>query len=225
MYRTAVPPSASAGGGVPLALKLIYTGWIAVWVPVYWVHNGPANFLWLCDLASLVLLVALWLESPLLVSSQAVGVVAIQLLWSIDFLGAAVSGRHPIGGTEYMFDAASPLWLRGMSLFHLALPILLLWGVWRLGYHRRGWWLQTALVWAVLPVCWYLADPARNLNWVWQPFDQPQTLVPPWQYFASLFAIYPLAIFLPSHGAFLLWARRTGDRPRLLPTPSGGGSG
>jgi hypothetical protein len=215
-----VPPSAGAAGrgrGLPLALKLAYTAWMAVWIPVYWIHNGPANFLWLCDAANLVLLPALWLESPLLVSSQAVGVVAIQLLWGVDFLGALAFGSHPIGGTEYMFDAASPLWLRGLSLFHLAMPPLLLWGVARLGYHRRGWWLETALVWALLPVSYYLADPARNLNWVWQPFERPQTLVAPWLYFASLFALYPLLVFLPSHLAFRFWAQRSRGRPRLLP--------
>ena len=30
---------------VPLAAKLAFTAWMAVWVPVYWNANGPANFL------------------------------------------------------------------------------------------------------------------------------------------------------------------------------------
>jgi hypothetical protein len=201
---------------VPLALKLAYTGWMAVWIPIYWVHNGPANFLWLCDTANLILLPALWLESALLVSSQAVGVLLVQLLWAIDFLGALATGSHLIGGTEYMFDDASPLWLRSLSLFHLAMPPLLLWGVWRLGYDRRGFRLETVLVWGLV-LASLGADPERNLNWVWEPFGRAQTLVPHGVYLAVLLAAYPLVVFLPTHLALKRWARRSAGRPRLLP--------
>jgi hypothetical protein len=201
---------------VPLARKLAYTGWMAVWIPIYWVHNGPANFLWLCDTANLILLPALWLESALLVSSQAVGVLLVQLLWAIDFLGALATGSHLIGGTEYMFDDASPLWLRSLSLFHLAMPPLLLWGVRRLGYDRRGFRLETVLVWGLV-LASLGADPERNLNWVWEPFGRAQTLVPHGVYLAVLLAAYPLVVFLPTHLALKRWARRSAGRPRLLP--------
>ncbi|MEZ5332394.1 MAG: hypothetical protein R2991_10155 [Thermoanaerobaculia bacterium] len=33
----------------------------------------------------------------------------IQAAWAIDWVGRLVSGRHPIGGTEYMFDPAEPV--------------------------------------------------------------------------------------------------------------------
>jgi hypothetical protein len=201
---------------VPLALKLAYTGWMAVWIPIYWVHNGPANFLWLCDTANLILLPALWLESALLVSSQAVGVLLVQLLWAIDFLGALATGSHLIGGTEYMFDPTSPLWLRSLSLFHLAMPPLLIWGVWRLGYDRRGFRLETVLVWGLV-LASLGADPERNLNWVWEPFGRAQTLVPHGVYLAVLLAAYPLVVFLPTHLALKRWARRSAGPPRLLP--------
>jgi len=124
---------------VPLWLKVAYTAWMLVWVPAYWVHNGPANFLWFCDLASFVLAAALWMESALLVSSQAVGVLLVQVLWTVDVAARLLLGFHPIGGTQYMFDPARPLWVRLLSLFHVAMPVLLVWGLWRLGYHRRGW--------------------------------------------------------------------------------------
>jgi hypothetical protein len=189
---------------------------MAVWIPIYWVHNGPANFLWLCDTANLILLPALWLESALLVSSQAVGVLLVQLLWAIDFLGALATGSHLIGGTEYMFDDASPLWLRSLSLFHLAMPPLLLWGVRRLGYDRRGFRLETVLVWGLV-LASLGADPERNLNWVWEPFGRPQTLVPHGVYLVVLLAAYPLVVFLPTHLALKRWARRSAGPPRLLP--------
>jgi len=193
---------------IPTWLKVAYALWMVVWVPVYWIHNGPANFLWMCDVANFAIGLAFWFESPLLISSQAAGVLLVQILWAVDYFGALLLGSHPIGGTEYMFEAASPLWLRGMSLFHLAVPPLLLWAVRRLGYDRRGWLLQTAIIWCVLPLSFFVADPERNLNWVWAPFGAEQTLLPAGGYFALLFAAYPLVIFWPSHLALRAWARR-----------------
>ncbi len=43
-------------------------------VPVYWLHHGPANFLWACDIALLVTVAALWRASRLLASMMAVAV-------------------------------------------------------------------------------------------------------------------------------------------------------
>ena len=118
---------------IPLAAKLLYTAWMVVWVPVYWQQNGPSNFLWLCDFANWVLLGAIWIESPLLASSQLSGVFLIQVIWAADFLSALLFRFHPVGGTEYMFDAATPLWVRAFSLFHLWSVPLLVWLVRRIG--------------------------------------------------------------------------------------------
>jgi hypothetical protein len=195
-------------GRIPLWVKLAYTVWTAVWATVYWIHNGPDNFLWLCDVANVLVGVAIWWESPLVASSQAVGVLLVQLVWAVDYVGALLAGRHPVGGTEYMFDAAQPLWLRGLSLFHLFVPPLLLWLVWRLGYDRRGWLLQTAVTWLLLPATYLLAAPGTNINWVWKPFGKEQHLLPPLGYLAALMLLYPLLLYLPTHLVLRQWARR-----------------
>src|SRR3954452_3264829 len=71
---------------IPLALKLAYTMFVAVLVPYYWVTYSPWNFLYFCDVALLITVAALWLESPLLMSLPAVGITVPQLLWVADFL-------------------------------------------------------------------------------------------------------------------------------------------
>ena len=53
---------------IPLPLKIGYTLFLCVLVPVYWVKWGPKNFLWFSDIALLTTGVALWLESSLLAS-------------------------------------------------------------------------------------------------------------------------------------------------------------
>lgn len=55
---------------VPLLVKILYTVGVSVVVPVYWYSYGPSNFLWFSDLALLLTVAALWLESPLLASRR-----------------------------------------------------------------------------------------------------------------------------------------------------------
>ena len=193
---------------VPAWLKLAYAAWMVVWIPVYWVHNGPANFLWFCDLANFILGLGLWFESSLLVSSQAVGVLVVQILWICDVLGRLLLGRHLIGGTEYMFDPAEPFGVRLLSLFHVVMPGLLLWGIARLGFDRRGLRLQTAINWVVLPICFFFTDPVRNLNWLHEPFGLEQTLMPPLVFLFVSMVAGPLVLYVPSHFGLLALARR-----------------
>ena len=134
---------------IPLGLKLAYTVFMAVLVPVYLRNYGPTNFLYFCDVALIITLVGIWIESPLLVSMCAVGIIASQTLWVIDFLSNLIG--HPLTGlTDYMFMADRSLFLRGLSLFHGWLPFLLIYLVWRLGYYRRALPVWTVVAWALV---------------------------------------------------------------------------
>jgi hypothetical protein len=196
---------------IPLWLKLSFTVFITVWTPLYWRHYGPENFLWFCDLANFLIALALWLESPLLMCSQGISIILIQILWAIDVLGRALLGIHMIGGTEYMFDPVHPLSIRFLSLFHFVTPPLIIWAVWRLGYDRRGLLLQTVFAWIILPVCFFLTGPDRNINWVWGLFGKTQTAVHPYIYFIALMLGYPLIVYFPTH---LLLSRLFSKKPK-----------
>ncbi len=195
---------------LPRWLKLGYTAWFLFWVPIYWIDNGPANFLWLCDVANFLLLAAIWLESTLLFSAQAVSVLLIQFAWVIDVGTRIIAGFHPIGGTEYMFESARPLLSRLLSLFHLFVPILLLYAIWRLGYDRRGWRLQTLICWLILPLSFWAGDPSENLNFLWSPFGIEQVWLPPLVFLGVGMIVYPLLIYLPTHALLTAWTRRAG---------------
>jgi hypothetical protein len=186
---------------IPLWLKASFTLFVAVLVPVWWLEYGPANFLWACDIALFVTVIALWRESRLLASMMAVAVLVPELLWNLDFLVRLFAGRDLIGldATGYMFDAAIPLWRRGLSLFHVFLPLLLLWLVAQLGYHVRAWLVTTALCWLVLPISYLFTDPARNINWVFGLGSAPQTWLPGPVYVAVLMLALPLCVYLPTH--------------------------
>src|SRR5262249_55907278 len=105
---------------LPLAVKLLYTAFVCLLVPVYLRYYGPTNFLYFCDVALLMTVAALWLESSLLASMAAVGIVVPQLLWQVDFLGG-LCGWHMLHLTNYMddaFESPKKLLLRGLSFFH-----------------------------------------------------------------------------------------------------------
>ena len=94
---TEAPAVLRPASRIPLWLKLTYTTFMAVLVPYYWAAYGPANFLYFCDVAILVTLVALWLESRLLASVQAVAILLPQALWVIDFVLKGVLGQSMLG--------------------------------------------------------------------------------------------------------------------------------
>src|SRR5262249_7284824 len=106
-------------GRIPLALKVLYTAFTAVLVPCYWYQYGPLTFLWFCDVAMIVTLFALWLESPLLTGTQAVAILLPQLAWNVDFVGHLVTGKSLVlDFSTYMFNPEIHPFFRALSSFH-----------------------------------------------------------------------------------------------------------
>ncbi len=176
-------------------LTLVYGLAVPVIAVIYWRTYGPTNFLWLSDIGLVLTLAALLSGSRLLASMGAVGVLALELAWTIDFL----AGGRFISIAAYMFDVKLPRYLRGLSLFHLALPPTLLFLVYQFGYDRRALIYQTLLTWAVLIVTYLTTDPEKNINWVFGPSSKPQHVVPPLLYLGLEMAIIPICVFLPTH--------------------------
>jgi len=204
------PVSSARKSRISLPVKLLYSAFVAVMVPYYLREYGPTNFLYFCDVAVLMTLVAVWTESALLASMPAIGILLPQVVWCSDFL-AGFFGKHLTGTTVYMFDSRLSLFARGLSFFHCWLPFFLLWAVWRLGYDRRALAAWTGLAWALFLVCYLLmpAPPTRadnpglpvNINYVYGIRDDqpPQQWMPPLAWLAMLMVSFPLVIYLPTH--------------------------
>ena len=185
---------------IPLWIKLSYTAFVAATVAIY-VRKYPLwNFLWFSDIALLATVPALWLENSLLASMMLVGVLLPEAVWNGAFFVRLFTGVRLFGLTDYMFDPSKPRYLRAISLFHVVLPLLLLWMVARLGYDARALAAQTALAWVVLPLTYWLADPkVENVNWVFGWRARQQTSMPPLAYFGLMMIAFPLLIYLPTH--------------------------
>lgn len=191
---------------IPLWLKIAWTVWVFFWIPIYWMQYGAQNFLFFCDVGNILITAALWSESALLFSWQAVSLLFFQTLYAIDLLGMLITRHHPIGGTEYMFNPQLPLSVRALSLFHFVTPLLLLWAIWRLGYDRRGWKLQTLTCWLVVPLN-YFWRPENDVNWARGPFFAEQHVMPGLLYLAGYLLVVPAVVYYPTHLALQCWAR------------------
>jgi len=195
--------------GIPLVAKVAMTIFLAVLVPIYWHSYGPSNFLWFCDAALIVTTAGMWLESPLLISMCAVGILIPQCLWLLDF-GINLLGFHFLNLTRYMFDSHLPLFTRGLSLFHGWLPLLLVWLLHRVGYDKRALSRWTVFAAGLVIVCYFFTPPAGahpanpeaaiNINYLYGFNEQqPQTWMNENLYVILWFVALWLVAFLPAH--------------------------
>lgn len=180
---------------LPLWIKLGYSLFIAVLVPVYWHHYGPANFLWGSDIALFLVLLSLWSAKPLPNSMMAISVLPFEIAWIVDF----AAGSRLLGMAAYMFEPERPLYLRALSLFHVLLPVMIVFLLRRLGFDAKALRAQTLLTWVVLPATYLLTDPADNINRVFGLSDGPQQLVHPLVYLAAQMIVLPVAVYWPCH--------------------------
>jgi len=214
----ALPRERTAPPLLPLPLKLAFTAFMAVLVPVYWANYGPTNFLYFCDASLFLTLLAVWTESALPASMAAVGILVPQFFWCVDY-ACGLAGVHLTGMTDYMFDAHHPLHLRALSLFHGWLPFLLCFLVLRLGYDARALKAWTGLAVLLCAIAFFLLPPSgavladpnlpRNVNYVFGLDDaKPQAWLPQGLYLALwVSALFTLA-YLPVHCTLKKFARQ-----------------
>ncbi|HXW62376.1 MAG TPA: hypothetical protein VEJ45_07250 [Candidatus Acidoferrales bacterium] len=172
--------------------------WFVTWLPSYWRTWGVANFLHLCDTAVILTCVGIWTDSALLISSQAVGILVIDAAWTIDAASRVFFGRALVPGNEYLLDPRYPAWVRLLTLFHLVMPALLLWGIYRTGYDRRGWALQSAIALPVIALARF-TPPAVNINFAFSDPFFHRRLGPPALHILIVWLFLVFVVYLPTH--------------------------
>jgi len=183
---------------IPLWFKVAYTAFVLYVMVVWWKHYGWKNFLWFSDIAFIGAVPAMWLESTALASVLTVAVLLPELLWNIDYAGRLLLRRRVIGLTDYMFEPERPLLLRGLSLFHVPLPLVLLWLVAAYGYDASvGLPGAVALAAVVLPWSRIVSAPDKNINWTYG-LSSARVHWPGWLYVPVLFLGFVLFVFIPT---------------------------
>jgi hypothetical protein len=140
--------------------------WLLVYLPAYTQAYGLLNFLFLCNLGVILSAYAIWRGDALLLSSQAVGAPIVCAVWVLDVGSRLATGRHWIGGTEYMWDQQFSLFQRLLSCYHVFWPFVLIACLRRVGYDRRAYRLQAGI--AALAIVVSRVAPAQyNINFAW----------------------------------------------------------
>ncbi len=179
-------------------LRWVSLCWMVVWLPTYFRVWGWANLLHLCDVAVILSFVGIWWANPLLLSSQAVSSLAPGLFWMLDVGWRLTTGRYLIGGTDYMWDARYPLWVRLLSSFHVGLPLVLLWTLRRVGYDRRALGLQAAIAAVLLIVSRFLSSEI-NMNYAYRDPVFNRAWGPAPVHIAAAFSIIAGLVYWPTH--------------------------
>jgi hypothetical protein len=179
--------------------KLAYTAFVLVIVVIWRRHYGWRNLLWFSDIALIGAVPALWLESAAIASVLGVAVLLPEILWNVD-LGLRLLLRRRITGlTDYMFEPERPRLLRGLSLFHVPLPLVLLWLLAEYGYDGSVG-LPGAVLLAAIVLPWSRAvsTPERNINWT-HGLGASRTRLSTPVYLALLYGGFVLLVFIPTH--------------------------
>lgn len=163
----------SAAGQVPRFPRIGWLGalWLLVYLPTYHAAYGAFNFLFLCNIGVILTAIGLIARSRLLLSSQAVAVPVIALVWALDVGWKLATGDFLFGGASYMWDTAYPLFARLLSLYHIAWPLLLWYVLRRTGYDPRGWPLQAGIAALAILAGRLCVSASDNVNFAWiDPF-------------------------------------------------------
>ena len=180
-------------------IKLALTVFVIILVPVYWKNHGVQNFLWISDIALFITVLALWLNSKLLMSAIILTALPFEILWNIDFFYQVATKNSLLGISEYMFDEQISVFVRSLSLFHIFLPFIWLWFLSTLGYHTFAWVYAIAIVLILVPLTYFFTNPEQNINWVYLPTVYGWTWMPANLWIALLMVGVPILIVLPLH--------------------------
>jgi hypothetical protein len=188
-----------------LTFKIAYTAFVLLVAVIWWRNYSWRNFLWFSDIAFIGAVPALWFESSALASVLAVAVLLPEILWNVDFVARLLLRRRITGLTDYMFEPQRPRLLRGLSLFHVPLPLVLLWMVREYGYQPRVGLTGAVLLAAiVLPWSRLASTPERNINWTYGLGARRSELSAA-SYVALLLLGFVLLVFIPTHWALDAW--------------------
>jgi hypothetical protein len=188
----------------PTWLRISYSTFVLVLIPIWWRLLGPVNFLWFSDIALFATVISLWKRSPLINSMMFLSVILFESVWTIDVLYELLSGKTLIGLAAYMFDPNEKLIVKILSaIFHIGMPATIIFLLKSWGYDRRAW-LRQSLLAALVLLITYLVEPKENINWVRGLAGKEGFTLGLSQnlYLIALMFAYPILAYAPVH--FLL---------------------
>jgi len=103
------------------------------------INNTFYNFIWFCNHMSILLGIAFLARSRVLMMAELSIALIPQLIWSIDFLGKLFFDIYIFNTANYMFALEYQPVFYYLSLNHLLLIPVAIYGVWKLGKPVWAW--------------------------------------------------------------------------------------
>lgn len=156
------------------------------------------NLIWLCNHMSIILGIAFLGRNRFWITAEMNLAMIPQLIWSIDFIGALLTGTFVFNSTQYMFSPEYNPFLYFLSLNHLFITPIALFGLYRLGgavNALSGSAIHGIILWAAS----HLFVKDMNLNCLITPCIP----IAPEPYFLTLPILY--AIMMVVTNRLLLW--------------------
>jgi hypothetical protein len=191
-------------GKVPLWFKVIGTLLCGATLLFNAINYTLVDLLWFCDVAMVLVIIGLWRESSLLLSLATLASIGPQFAWQLDYFYQLISNKPLFGFTDYMFADSYPTVNYIVSLFHVWMPAILIYGLYFVGYDRRAFKIQSICSLIIILLSYSLtADmfgPAGNLNQVYGPSAiAPQTWMRPWLWLFVIWLYTIAVIYVPTH--------------------------
>ncbi len=187
-------------------ITVLLTIFTLILIPIYYKEYGLENFLWFSDIGLFLTVIALWLHSSLIMSIATVSLLLPELLWNIDFFVELTTRYKFFGLAGYMFDAQYSLFLRILSLFHVVLPVIWIWGLIAWGYNPYALFWAILMCWVVLLATYLFTDPKENINWVFMPEKNKWQHLTTRTWFGILIILFPFVYWI-MHNFLLLIAQ------------------
>jgi len=184
-------------------IKILLTVFIVILLPIYKRTYGYQNFLWLSDIGLFLTIIALWIQSSLLISIAVILILPFEIVWMIDFFFQLLTRKKLLGIVDYMFNQQYSLYIRLFSLFHIVVPIIWIWCLLMWGYNNNAFQYAVLLLWIVLAISYFFTDVSKNINWVFAPVVYHWQGISQFLWLLILFIAIPLFIILPIHLLFI----------------------
>ncbi len=178
--------------------KLLLGLLLSILIPSYYQHYGIENFLWFSDIALFLIFLGVYSSSALLISIAGTLSLFSEINWCFDFFYNLFTGQNLLGMSNYMFDSQLSLFLRGLSLFHLLLPIYSIRYLYLWGYDHSSFKHSTVLYWIIIFVCYMFTEVDKNINWVHLPQLNSWQAISPTAWVLIQMTLYPLLVMLPT---------------------------
>src|SRR3989344_9244156 len=123
-----------------------------------------SQLLWFCNSVIFLLAFGLYFESSIVLTAVLIGALVVQLPWVLDFFIKLFFGHDLFGVTSYMFDYGFNNIKFYAELDHLMIIPFSIYGVKKLGLHKKGWIIGTAVAIIINGGAYIFSSYKDNIN-------------------------------------------------------------